>query len=178
MIHRNAVFALFSAAVAVGALACARRKAEPERDEAVIRQKDEAVIRQKIETLVEAIRAMDLEKVMPIYAPNLVSFDIEPPLQHLGAEGKRKNWTRAFSAYEPPLGYEIRDLTITVGDDVAFVRSLAHVSGTLKNGSKSAYWVRWTTCLRKIDENWLIVHDQISVPLDFESGKAMLNLEP
>jgi hypothetical protein len=33
-------------------------------------------------------------------------------------------------------------------------------------------------CLKKIDGNWLVVHDQISVPLDFESGKALLNLEP
>jgi hypothetical protein len=25
---------------------------------------------------------------------------------------------------------------------------------------------------------WLIVHDHISVPADFESGKAMLDLKP
>ena len=31
---------------------------------------------------------------------------------------------------------------------------------------------------RKIDGNWLIVHDQVSVPIDIESGKALLNLQP
>jgi ketosteroid isomerase-like protein len=139
---------------------------------------DEADIRQRIDMLVDAIRAMDLARVMPIYAPDIVSFDIEPPLRHLGAEGKKQNWTKAFAAYQYPLAYEVRDLTITVGGDVAFGHCLGRISGTLKNGSTSAYWVRWTMCLRKIDGDWLIVHDQISVPLDFQSGRALLNLEP
>ena len=139
---------------------------------------DEADIRQRIDKLVEAVRAMDLEGVKPIYAADIVSFDIVPPLQHLGAEAKWKNWVDVFTAYQRPLGYEIRDLTITVGGDVAFGHSLNRISGTLKNGNKGGYWVRWTTCFRKIDGNWLIAHDQVSVPLDVESGRALLNLEP
>ena len=80
--------------------------------------------------------------------------------------------------YQRPLGYEIHDLTITVGDDVAFAHSLNRISGTLKNGSRNEFWLRATTCFRKIDGKWLIAHDQVSVPLDLESGRALLNLEP
>jgi uncharacterized protein (TIGR02246 family) len=139
---------------------------------------DEADIRQRIDKAVAALRAMDLEGVMSLYAPDIVSFDIVPPLRHVGAEAKRKNWVDAFAMYQRPLGYEIRDLTITLGDDVAFGHSLNRVSGTLKNGNKIDFWLRWTTCFRKIDGNWLIAHDQVSVPLDLESGRALLNLEP
>jgi uncharacterized protein (TIGR02246 family) len=139
---------------------------------------DEADIRQRIDKLVEAIRAMDLESVKSIYAPDIVSFDIVPPLQHVGAEAKWKNWVDVFTVYQRPLDYEIRDLTITVGDDVAFGHSLNRISGTLKNGNRSDIWVRCTICFRKIDGNWLIAHDQVSVPLDVESGRALLNLEP
>lgn len=57
-----------------------------------------------------------------------MSFDIEPPLQHVEAEAKRKNGERVFAAYGQPLGYEIRDLAITVGDDVAFAHSLNRLS--------------------------------------------------
>ena len=84
---------------------------------------DEADIRRRIEKAVEAIRAMDLEALMPIYATDIVSFDIEPPLQHLGAQAKRKNWTKVFTIYQRPLGYEVRDLAITAGNDVAFART-------------------------------------------------------
>jgi ketosteroid isomerase-like protein len=48
-----------------------------------------------------------------------VSFDIVPPLQHVGAESKRHNWVETFAIYQRPLGYEIHNLTIIVGNDVA-----------------------------------------------------------
>ena len=142
------------------------------------RTADEADIRQRIGVLVEAIRAADLEGVKGIYAPDIVSFDVIPPLQHLGAEAQWKNWADVFAAYQHPIGYDVRDLTIIVGDDVAFGHSLNRISGTLKNGKKSSFWVRWTPCFRKIDGNWLIVHHQASVPFHVETGKAALDLEP
>jgi ketosteroid isomerase-like protein len=139
---------------------------------------DEADIRWRIDNGVKAIRAMDLEGVMALYAPDIVSFDIGPPLRHLGAEAKRKNWVDVFAAYQPPLGYEMRDLTITVGDDVAFGHSLNRISGTLQNGHRNEVWLRWTACFRKIDGTWLIAHDQVSVPVEFASGRALLDLAP
>ena len=138
----------------------------------------EADIRRRIDELVAAVRAADLERVMSIYAPDLVTFDIVPPLQKVGAEGKRKNWMDVFATYQRPLDYEIRDLSITVGDDVAFAYSLNRISGALKNGNKVEQWLRWTACFRKLDGNWLIVHDHVSVPTDFATGKALLDLSP
>jgi uncharacterized protein (TIGR02246 family) len=139
---------------------------------------DEVDIRQRIDRFVDALRAMDLEGVMSLYAPDIVSFDIVPPLRHVGAKAKEKNWMDAFAMYQRPLGYEIRDLTLTLGDDVAFGHSLNRVSGTLKNGHRTDFWLRWTACFRKVDGNWLVAHDQVSVPIDPESGRALLNLEP
>jgi ketosteroid isomerase-like protein len=140
---------------------------------------DEADIRRQLGTLIEAIRAMDLERLKPIYASGIVSFDVGPPLQRVGVEGKCRNWEEAFTVFQPPIGFEIRDLTITSGGDVAFGHGFNRLSGTLKNGSvSSGVWVRATFCLRKIDGEWLIVHDHASVPLDFASGRPVMNLEP
>jgi len=139
---------------------------------------DEADIRRRIDKLAEAIGGKDLDGVMSIYARDIVSFDMGPPLRHMGADAKRRNWIQVFAMYEHPLNYEFHDLTITLGDDVAFGYSLNRISGTLKNGTSNSTWVRWTVCFRKIDGNWLIAHDQVSVPLDPGSGKALLNLEP
>jgi len=142
------------------------------------RVSDEADIRRRIDTLASALRAMDLEAVMSMCASDMVSFDIGPPLRYVGAETKRKHWVEAFAMYQPPLGYEIREFTITVGDDVALGHSLNHVSGTLKNGHRSDLWLRWTAGFRKIDGNWLIAHDHVSVPVDLASGRALLDLVP
>ena len=140
---------------------------------------DEADIRQQLDKLVEAIRTMDLEGLKPIYASDIVSFDVGPPLQRVGVEGKCLNWEAAFAVFQPPIAFEIRELTITSSGDVAFGHGFNRLSGTLKDGNlSSGIWVRATFCLRKVDAEWLIVHDHASVPLDFASGRAVLNLEP
>jgi ketosteroid isomerase-like protein len=49
------------------------------------RTKDEAAIRELIDGFVKAIRAKDIYGVMSVFAPEVVSFDLGPPLQHGGA---------------------------------------------------------------------------------------------
>jgi ketosteroid isomerase-like protein len=140
---------------------------------------DEAEIRAQVEQLAEAIRGADLEGVKLRYAPDVVSFDAGPRLQDVGADAKSKNWIAAFTLFQRPLSFEVRELTITVGGDMAFAHSFNRLSGTLKDGTRGGgFWVRATYCLRKIDGNWLIAHDHVSVPVDPSSGKALVNLEP
>ena len=138
----------------------------------------EAEIRELIDGLVAAVRAMDLDGVQRYFAPDIVSYDVQPPLRHVGVAAKRQNWLDVFTAYQRPLDYEVHDLTITAGADVAFAYSLNRVGGTMRNGDRSEHWVRWTGCFRKIDGTWLIAHDQVSVPTDMGSGKALLDLAP
>jgi ketosteroid isomerase-like protein len=142
------------------------------------REVDEAKIRQQVDKIVDGIRAKDLERLKQLYATNVVSFDVEPPLQHVGIEAKLANWAKAFMFFQD-VTYEVRDLTLTVGDEVAFGHCFGRLSGTLKNGTAtSGMWVRATFCFLKIGGNWLIVHDQASVPFDVESGKGVADLEP
>jgi len=142
------------------------------------KKNDEAEIKRLIEGGVEASRARDIDGVMSIYARELVSFDLVPPLRYVGADAYRKRWEETFSSFQGPIGYEIHDLDITVGDDVAFGYSLNRLSGTLNTGQKTDLWLRWTTCFRKINGKWLIVHTQVSVPVDLEKGTAVLGLKP
>ncbi len=139
---------------------------------------DEAQLRQRVDNLVEAIRAADLDAVKPMFAPDIVSFDMQPPLRHLGAPAKWRNWAEVFAAFARPIGYEIGELTISADGDLAYAYGLNRLSGTLRNGQRTGMWVRWTCCFRKTEGNWLIAHDHVSVPLDMASGKALVDLEP
>ena len=58
----------------------------------------------------------------------------------------------------------------------AFVFSSGRITSRLRPARCAAG--RATFCFRKIDGKWLIAHDHASVPLDFKSGRALLNLEP
>jgi uncharacterized protein (TIGR02246 family) len=142
------------------------------------RSQNEAAIRELIDGFVKAIRAKDINGVMSVFAPEVVSFDLGPPLQHGGGETFMKRWQELFESYQNPIEYEVRDLSITASDDVAFSHSLNRISGTMKNGQKTDRWLRWTACYRKSNGKWLIVHEQVSVPVDLKSGKAVLDLQP
>ncbi|GHO77756.1 hypothetical protein KSD_55270 [Ktedonobacter sp. SOSP1-85] len=142
------------------------------------KKNDEAAIKRVIEGGVEAIRAKDLDGVMSMYAPELVSFDIVPPLQYVGTDAYRKQWEKVFSSFPGPINYEIADLSITAGDNVAFAHSFNRLSAALPTGQKIGNWLRWTACFRKIGGKWLLAHMQASVPVDLETGRAVLDLKP
>ena len=142
------------------------------------KKNDEAEIKRVIEGGVEAIRDKNIEGVMSLYAQEVVSFDIVPPLRYMGADAFRKRWEEVFFVYQGPIDYEMHDLHITVGDDVAFTHSLNRISGTLNTGQKTDLWLRWTACWRSINGKCLIVHHHNSVPVDLEKGKAVLDLKP
>ena len=142
------------------------------------KQNDETAIKRVIEGGVNAVRNKDIGGVMSLYAPEVVSFDIVPPLRYVGAEAFRNVWEEVFSSFQGPIGYEIHDLTISVGDDVAFTHSLNRISGTMNAGLKTDLWLRWTACWRSINGKWLIVHHQNSVPVDLQTGRAVLDLKP
>lgn len=136
---------------------------------------DEGDIRARIDQLIDAIRATDLEALKEIYAPDIVTFDVSGPLQGVGVRAKLGNWVEAFAIFQPPIEYEIRDLTITVGGEVAFVHGLARLRARMKNGvGGGGFWVRFTACLRKVDGSWLVAHDHASVPMDMASGRATM----
>ncbi len=139
---------------------------------------DEADIRERIDTLVGAIHTGDMGAVRTIFAPHVVSFDLGTPLRHLGAEAKWKNWEEVFTMYRLPIEYEVRDLTVLVDGDLAVVYAVNRIGGTVVTGDKNEHWVRWTAAWQRIDGRWLIVHDQVSVPIYFPEGRAALDLTP
>ncbi|MEV4670787.1 MULTISPECIES: YybH family protein [Actinomadura] len=142
------------------------------------RELDEAELKQHIDKIIEGLRAKDLDTLEKLYTPDVVSFDIEPPLQHVGVAEKLKNWSNVFAVFQD-VDYEFRDLALTVGDTVAFGHGFGRLSGTLKDGTATnGMWVRATFCFQKINGTWLIAHDQVSVPFDIPTGKGLTDLTP
>ncbi|VVJ15360.1 reductase [Amycolatopsis camponoti] len=138
----------------------------------------ESEVRQHIGAIVEGLRAKDLDALRRVYAEDVVSYDVEPPLQHVGIDAKLTNWAKVFTLFEE-VDYELRDLTLIVSTDLAVGHGFGRVSGTLRDGTPTkGMWVRATFVLRKRGNDWLIVHDQASVPFDMATGRGVADLEP
>jgi uncharacterized protein (TIGR02246 family) len=139
---------------------------------------DEARIRELMDNWAKKFRAKDLDGIMSIYAPDIVSFDAIARLQFKGVDEYRKHWEACLSFGQGPIIFEIRDMNVATGDGVAFTHYLTRCGGTDQNGEEKASWMRATVCYRKINGEWKVVHEHYSAPFDMESGKALFDLEP
>ncbi|MQY22048.1 YybH family protein [Nocardia macrotermitis] len=141
-------------------------------------ESEETRIRRRLDQIGEALRAKDLDALARAYTTDVVSFDVEAPLQHVGVAAKLANWVRVFEVFEH-VTYELRDLRFTVSGEVAFGHGFARLHGTLKDGTETnGMWVRATYGMRRIEGTWAIAHDQVSVPLDVLTGRGVVDLEP
>jgi PhnB protein len=136
----------------------------------------EGQIRAVIDAWAQALRSKDAGGVVRHHAPDFVQFSLAPPLQSTAADAKGlEDW---FATWQGPIGYEVHDLNITSGDDVAFSSSLNRLSGTKIDGESSSIWFRHTLGLRKIAGAWKIVHEHESVPFYMDgSFKAAVDLK-
>jgi PhnB protein len=137
----------------------------------------EAEIRALIDDWARSLRAKDADGVMAHHAPASVTFDLAPPLISAGADATGlEAW---FATWRGALAYEIRNLRIVAGEDVAFCHGLNRLSGTKTEGEKVDIWFRQTLCFCKIGGAWKIAHQHESVPFYMDgSYRAAVDLKP
>ena len=112
---------------------------------------DEAEIRNLVESWARAVRTKNLDGILANHSPEILMFDVPPPAQLKGIEAYKKTWD-VFSAWFQDSGvFDIKELNITAGDDVAFGTALMRCAGTEANGDKVELDFRLTICFRKID---------------------------
>jgi uncharacterized protein (TIGR02246 family) len=126
----------------------------------------------------KAVSAKDIDRVMELYTDDVVACDLVPPLEYIGKAAYRADWQQFFYQYESDLHVETRDLHVGASAEFGYAIGLQMISGTLKHGRKSGVWVRFTSLYRKVNGKWLDFHDHVSVPVELQSGKALLDLKP
>jgi ketosteroid isomerase-like protein len=135
-------------------------------------------IRELLDDWSAAVRAKDIDGLMSLYAPEIVYYDVVPPLQVVGFDAVRRNFLRWFDGWKSGIGTEFRDLKVHASEDAGFLHKLHRTSGTLKDGHAVAYWVRVTACCRRSVDGWLITHEHVSLPADFATGRVLRDLRP
>ena len=130
-------------------------------------------IRALLDSRVDACQTKDIDRLMSLYSPDIVYYDVVPPLQFVGSDEVRRNFLRWFDEYDGPIGLETHELNVAMSGDVAFVHMLHVDSGARKNGvPEGAVWLRSTVCCRRSNGKWLITHEHISLPMGWAEASA------
>ena len=125
---------------------------------------NEAAIRELVESWARAVRVKDLDGILANHSTDMLMFDVPPPLQSKGIEAYKKTWELFFSWSNDPVVFDIKDMNIIAGSDVAFVAALMRCAGTEKNGERIELEFRLTIGLRRIGDQWMVLHEHHSIP--------------
>jgi ketosteroid isomerase-like protein len=139
---------------------------------------NEALIRAQIESWIQAVRSRDAAGMTAGFAQDALLFDVLDPLSYRGLNNVRTRAQQWVSSFRDPLNYEVSDLQISAGEDVAFCHSLNHVRGLTQDGREIDMWWRATICFVRDGERWVVKHEHHSVPFNPQTGKASIDLKP
>jgi uncharacterized protein (TIGR02246 family) len=125
---------------------------------------DEAEVRRLVENWASAVRKKDFAGILRNHSPNILMFDVPPPLQSNGIDAYKRTWDVFFSWSHDPVVFDIIEMSVTASGEVAFVAAVMRCSGTETNGEDIELEFRLTVGLRKIDDQWMVMHEHHSIP--------------
>ena len=112
-----------------------------------------------------AVRACDLAVVLADHAVDIVMFDVPPPQNGVrGIDAYRESWTPFFQWLAQGGRFEIVELHVTAGADVAFAYALLHCGTDEDLARDPDHRLRLTLGLVKRDGSWVVTHEHHSFP--------------
>ena len=127
---------------------------------------EEMDIRALIDRWSSSVRRQDYAGIRADHHPDILMFDVPPPLFSRGLDAYMATWDLFFSCSDKPVVFDFHDLQITAGSDTAFATGIGHCVSTDPHGKHEALQFRLTMGFRKIDGRWLIIHEHHSVPAE------------
>jgi uncharacterized protein (TIGR02246 family) len=125
---------------------------------------DEQRIRTLIERWSKAVREENRAAIGENHDPDILMFDVPPPLVSRGLDAYMATWETFFRAVEKPVAFNLSDVQVTCGSEVAFATAIGHCVDIAPSGKRQELTFRLTMGLRKIDGHWRITHEHHSLP--------------
>lgn len=124
---------------------------------------DEAEIRDLIARWSKAVRDENLAGIRADHDPDMLMFDVPPPLLSRGLDAYMATWDEFFGAQVRPVQFDFHDIAVTAGADVAFATAIGrcrYIGGDVETNLE----FRLTMGLKKRGGRWCIMHEHHSVP--------------
>jgi ketosteroid isomerase-like protein len=112
--------------------------------------------------------------------PNVVVFDLQPPLAYRGEQARDIEGLNAwFATWRNGVTVHLADPQLMIDGNLAVAFGLSRMTGVKADGTKVDSLSRRTIVLRHIAGAWKIVHDHASFPMAMDgSWRAVTDLLP
>src|SRR5262249_44187776 len=125
---------------------------------------DEREISALIERWSQAVRDQNRVGIRADHDPDILMFDVPPPISSRGLDAYMATWDTFLSWSEKPIVFDFHDVEITAGSYVAFATAIGRCAGVDPSGRREALEFRLTMCLRKVAGRWRVMHEHHSLP--------------
>ena len=126
---------------------------------------NETEIRQLINNWAKAVRENNMEGIMAFHASDMVMYDVPPPFESIGLDAYRETWDTFFK-YTRAGVFDIDELHVVAGDDVAFCYAKMHCEDKANKEDYERLDFRLTIGLKKVNGQWVILHEHHSIPAE------------
>ena len=126
---------------------------------------DASAVRSILDAWATNTRLGKQDAVLANHAPDVLIYDVLQPMKYESAAAYRASWGDWQPTTVGENIFELQDLKITAGSDVAFAHGLLRCGGTTPSGKTFEDLVRATFCLAKKNGAWLVTHQHISKPM-------------
>jgi uncharacterized protein (TIGR02246 family) len=125
---------------------------------------DEVEIRSLIERWAKAVREEDYAAIHEAHDPDILMFDVPPPLVSRGIDAYMATWKTFLPRLDKPIAFDFHDVKVTSGADVAFATAIGNCVDIDPDGKREPLEFRLTMGFRKIDGRWRVMHEHHSLP--------------
>ena len=126
---------------------------------------DEEQVRLLLQQWASATRKGQRNDVLANHLPGVLIYDVLAPMKYEGAAAYRQSWDEWQPDTQGEGQFDLQDLSVTAGADVAFAHCFIKCGGVLPDGKTFEDQVRATFCLRKACGSWKVAHQHISKPI-------------
>jgi len=119
---------------------------------------DESTIRDLVENWARAVRARNLDGILANHSPEILMFDLPPPIQSKGIEAYKKTWDLFYSCAPDPAVFDITEMNV---NHIPIWRESTLFSETERAA------LEWTEAVTKLSEHGVPdeVYDRVRAQL-------------
>jgi ketosteroid isomerase-like protein len=135
---------------------------------------DESDIRDLLTRRDSALACGDTAAVVAVTAPEIVSFDLQPPLRLIGAAARDPADLDAWlTTWDGPITSRFTDPVIHVSGDLAVAHGLTNLRGDKKDQGPVDVWFRSSVVLVRRASGWRIAHEHHSFPMRMDGSNLV-----
>jgi len=145
------------------------------------KETDIETIRALVAAREAAVASADVEAAIEAFSPDVVVYDLQPPLAFAGAAardtGALRAWLGTWRAPGPRV--EFHESRILVDGDLGIAYGFSRLRGDKIGEGAVELWFRTTLVFARAGDGWTIAHEHNSVPMEMDgSGLAAVHLKP